>query len=351
MIRLNSGFVINQLLNKHMTISLSSKNISVIIPDVNKSLILAANSIIPISKGLSALVILISIRAQVSASLLYLDKSDIQKLESVKWNAKQIAKSPLIRSVAASLAIAQTYNLEFEKIRNMSPEEMNEHATNLVQELIDTPASPGNKILAPHAIKEHNLTSHRLGLMAQKIGNWQAKPLFDPSSIVRNLSISTLTPEALYQLIILLHEQLEIQPYDGLINSKVDNHRIISLTNIMKESIYYNSVHLDEIIEFYDPIRINSEDNKTPLERILTFTERPFPIETISIEKLPDSLLTNPLVKYASKINEDQAKEVKLSKAKFSNKQVKSITSKPKAKAKSKAKPKDEAEKIFDENQ
>lgn len=321
--------------------SSNPKNVAIIIPDVTKSQIQAANTIWPVSKGMTALIVITATRAQISASLPHINKSNIQQLESVKWNAKQIAKSPLIRTFVASLVIAQTYHFEFEKIKDLSSEEMEEHAKNLVQELVDTPPSPGNKVLPPRAIKDHNLNSHRLGLMAQKIGNWQAKPLFDPTSIIRNTPITTLTPEILLKHIILLHEQLEIELDEVFLNENNSEDQDVEdgLTVIMKEAIYYKSESSDDQIYFSDPIRLNSVNNKFPLENITPYINRPVPIDDLPTEKLPESLMANKLIKYASMVNETQSKEIIDNKRKFSNKQVPvQRISKPKPKAKPKAK-------------
>jgi len=313
----------------------SDKQPMIIIPEITKQKAQAALSIGSLSIGITTLIFILTHRAQMAFSLPKMKKQDIQQLPSVKWNAKMIAKNYMIRLTIAKFIIAETLHYQLEKFTNLNEEEANELLIQTVEELATTIPKPGAKLLAPRAINEKNILSHRSALMAKYIGIFQAKPLYDPGSIIKNTSIVLLNPVELFKCIISLHESLQIPLNENLqaaLDSGNDSNYSKALMTIINDTLFEQIEQ--EPICFDDGIDLNTEDNKFPLEEILPLVNRPKPEKLTPVTQIPKAFLTNPLFAYAVGANERIAKE---------NKITEKSTSKPKAVAKVKASAKPKA--------
>lgn len=304
----------------------NDKQSMIIIPEVTKQKTQAALSLGDMSIGITTLIFILTHRAQIAYSLQKMKKQDIQQLPSVKWNAKMIAKSYTIRTTIAKFIIAETLHHQLEKYTNLSEDEVNELLSQAVEELATATPKPGAKLLAPRAINENNILSHRLALMAKYIGIFQAKPLYDPSSIIKNTSIVLLNSVELSKCIIRLHESLQIPLNESLqkaLDSGNDSQYRDALREIINDTLFEQGP-----VCFDDGIDLTTEDNKFPLEEILPLVDRPKPEKLTPVTQIPIAFLTNPLFAYAVGENEKIAKE---------NKIVKKPASKLKTAAKAKA--------------
>lgn len=307
-----------------------------IIPNVNKQLIQAAEDIESTSVGIIILIILLAIRAQITSYLSQsqFDKQFIQQLASVKWNARLLAKLPIVRQLKACLSIAETSYFELSHLKNLGSEEQMEYIIDLAYELASSPPDPKAKTLNPRAINEYNIKSHRLALMSRYTGIWQAQPLFNPDSLIRNISIATLTPEELGKLILELHTTLEIKVEPSfsraILKAKEENNPN-PLTQALKTVVdeqFSEEIDGPKII-FEDAITLDTPNNLLPLETLFPFIVRTKANDSFLNESpIPSELLKSPLLSYAANMNEKIKAEFK------------KTTPKPKRAAKSKPKPK-----------
>jgi hypothetical protein len=303
------------------------ENIQILIlPEITKQKVIAADNIFPISTGLIIISILLAHRAQISSTLTKLTKQEIQQLPSMKWNAKQIAKSPIVRKTIAQLVVAETLTHEIYKFTKTNIEEANKIIVQTVENLAQSTPKAGSKILPPRAINENNLTSHRMALMAKYIGIWQAKPLYDPNSILKNISPTFLNPDELGKLVVLMHENLQIpieKKYSDVYNSSKEKSHLEPLKSIVNEHLFeFNEEENDEDekIIFDDAINFGTTNNITLIENIFPFISRPMPIESKFNEKIPEGLLNSPLFSYVANMNVKTAKEEKKSNKTISKK-------------------------------
>lgn len=306
----------------------------IIIPLVNRNQMMAADSITPASASLIILCILLAHRAQIRATLASNDPKFIQQLASVKWNAKQLAKSPIISELNSCLVIANTLHFELPNIRNLAHDEATEHVKCVTLDLIESSPDPKAKILNSRAINDDNIKFHRLALKARNIGAWQANPIFNYNEIIRNTQISKVTGEDLGQYITELHNTLNISidpDFEDNYNDAVKENDPTPYTTALKKVVderfvSHNPEELKEII-FDDAINLNNSNNLVPIEELFPSIQRTKPKDFSALtEPLPEDLLKSPLFSYASSIVEKEIGEIK--------------KAKPRAKRTPKAKPK-----------
>ncbi len=314
----------------------------VVIPEINKPKMTAAESIDSTSAGLIMITLLLTQRAQISASLGQLQKQSIQQLESMKWNARQIARNPLIRSLMVKLVIAETINYDLINFKNLPPEEVKKTIDAIVQELDETSPSRDCKILTPRAINQSNIKSHRLACIAQIVGTWQARPIFEPSLIIKNHPAAALGVEQFSTIVFDLHDAFEI-PLDPRLAELVatcDN-RTDALRQFIKESFEKGSnIGVGPLI-FNDTVDFKSPKNLTPIEDLMPFITRPLPDSSfIEQDSLSSELLSSPLLNYGNIRNTALVNENM--KSGFSKPSSSSISNERKT-AKSKPKAKDKA--------
>lgn len=296
-----------------------------IVPEVTKQLVVAANSISPISAGLITTIVLLVHRAQISAKLLNFKKQAVQQLPSIKWNAKQLAKAPIIRALIANLVTANTLNYELKFIRPLTVDEAQKHAQTRSEDLVDNSPSPGAKVLSPRAINEKNLKSHRHALMARNVGTWQARPIYDPTSVVKNVSPAILSANELGKLIVILHETFGIEldeTFESILVKSEDPDRYKeAIRAVIDQHLNTNAYAEDKenTIVFDDAIDFNSPDNKTPIESVFSFIQRPKPFLEVFEQSLSPELINSPLFNYALNINKELTQDVKKTSTKGSN--------------------------------
>lgn len=309
----------------------------IVIPEITKPKILAAEAINSTSGGLIILTLLLAQRAQISSSLPQYQKQDIQQLESIKWNAKQIAKTSIIRNFVVQLVLADTINYEMNKIKSLSKEEIDEYINYLAKDLVQSSPNRDAKILHPRAINQSNIKSHRLALIARYIGIWQARPIFEPYQIIKNHPAQALNAEQLSDIIFELHNTFDINldsRLNELISSKLSKEE--ALITFIKE--YFKDNMQDEKIIFSDIVNFKSVNNITPIEKLMPFIERPIPDTLISGEDFfSTELLANPLFNYGNNVNNTINKENKrlgLFKSSLNKSEDFKLKSKPKTKFK-----------------
>nr|YP_009144873.1 hypothetical protein [Euglenaria anabaena]AKJ83320.1 hypothetical protein [Euglenaria anabaena] len=327
-----------------MNTNIKNERQMIIIPELNKQKVLAAEKIGSMSAGLTTLTFVLVHRAQISASLITLKKQDIQQLPSVKWNARLISKCPIIRRTIIKIVIAETINYELDEFVGLNPDQISNRLNETIDDLSQTVPTSGMRILPTRAINKTNLKSHRLAYIAKLVGIFQAKPLFEPGILIKNTSIILLSFEELAKLIIKMHENMQI-PFDERIANALMTGNETTLTEAIKEiineEIFNNQVDdINNNIRFEDAIDLNTSDNKTMLEQMFPIS-RSKPTEINEKSPLPENYLTNPLFAYAVSINEKQISETKKV-SKTTNATSKSAKPSPKRKAPAKPKPKAE---------
>lgn len=317
---------------------ISNTNPIVIVPDITKQKIKAAQEMNSMSIGLIITTVLIVHRAQLAAVLQKMEKQEIQQLPSIKWNAKQIAKADQVRLFMARLVVAETLNHELNTFKDLNINEAREKADSIAQELAATPPNPGIKILAPRAINANNLCSHRLALIARQVGTWQARPIYDPTSIVKNISITSLSGNDLGKLIVQMHQNLELDIDDtfdeAFKNSSSQEPHADALRAVIDE--FLQSSDDENKLVFNDAINLGSENNKVPIENLFPFLERTKPYENIEEVSLTPEQLTSPLFNHALNLNEKLVKEVRKTSPVINKKKEPSSSPKPKPKSRKK---------------
>lgn len=284
--------------------TINNSNPLLIIPNITKQKISAANSVQPISAGLIVTIFLLAHRAQISASLPKMEKQSIQQLASAKWNARQFAKAPIVRSTIASIVVAETLMFEQNVWSNMTTDEAQNYAMNIYNDLLTSQITPGCRILPNNVINSNNIKSHRQALMAKYVGIWQATPIYEPNSIIKNITICNLNGNELGKQIISLHQNLQLE-IDETFNSIImDSKNQDSFAEALSACITEYLLSEDEELLFEDAITISSKDNLFPLERLISNVSRPLPIDNSYNEPINEELLSSPLFSYVAAQNE-----------------------------------------------
>lgn len=268
-------------------------------PGLNKKTIKLADGVSPLYIPLLFLTLLLAHRAQISsASSGILPKDKVLTLASIKWNSKQIANSPLLQKLYATLAIMDTLAFEQNEMIKMSPEESVKHLDGK-SDILSQQKKPKNARLVPRgAINENTLEAHRHGKIAQYIGLFQSKPVFDPSSVFPNMALANLSISQLFSSFHETMEKLEIQrPPAG---SEWANW-IASAQNPEEAEIHALKCLINSILNmegkpiiFDDGIGFGSDTNLLPIESVLNM-ERP--ISSVSPPgELNDAQKANPFL-------------------------------------------------------
>lgn len=325
----------------------NTNNPCIIIPLLSKNQIIAAESIEPTSPGLTILCVLLTHRAQLTTILSKIDPKTIQQLPSIKWNAKQIARSPIISQLNCSIIIADTFNFEIKKLRGLSKEEGMEHALQIKFDLQNSSPDPKAKILNLRAINDSNIKTHRLALKARNIGTWQAQGIFGAQNIVKHVSLSQLNGETLGVLITNLHNSLgiELDPiFQAALNKAQEEKSTKPYTEALKASlnehfISYNPDELKEIV-FEDAINIDFPNNITPIEELFPSISRTKSNDnSLEMEQIPNELLNSPLFAHAVEVNTKLSSELKRITPGKNSRNTNSAIAKSKPKSKAKSKP------------
>jgi len=282
-----------------------------IYPLLNKKIILAMSEFTNPGKALFLLGYLLGWRAQASITLSnILSKTDMQQLPSFRWNAKMIGKNGEIRFFAASLAVVQTLGFEISINGNLTPQEFKENCALKAKMLAEGKPPAGCRILPPQALNEKNIENHRFALMAQSIGTWQSRSLFEPGEIIKGTSISALSIEKLFELILFVLAEVGIDSKD---QEFIPNDGSESILNNIKQTLR-NA--LGEIPSFDDAITVGSTNNLLPLEDGLGYN-RSTPVDLTP--KVFTEFKSDPLYAFA------------LEKASMDSKRVKGIAAPKKA--------------------
>lgn len=289
-----------------------------IIPQINKNQVLAAETIAPTSSGLIILTLLLIHRGQVRANLLEHEPKFIQQLPSIKWNAKQIAKNPVVKEFNARMIVAETIFYDMPKMRGMSQEKVTEYAENITNDLILSHPDPKAKILNSRALNDDNIMGHRKALMTRNTGVWQAQALFNPENIIKNTNLARLGIEEIGNLISELHNSLGIaldpvftQAYNEAINIGDKSPYINAIKATIQEYLVSTSDEFDKIV-FEDAVNLDFKDNKTPLESLFPSLIRTKTNDLSgNTEPFAQELLESPLFSYAQNIYTREVNEIK----------------------------------------
>jgi hypothetical protein len=215
------------------------------------------------------------------------DKKAIQALPSARENARLIASHGKV--IAAQIALSRTMGYEAKTLSDLAPEEREPHCRTIVSDLAANPAPRGSKILQQGQINAETIKSHRYGIMASLIGQWQSKPLFEPLSVLIGIPATSITITDVLDISQDLVAKVNPPAYDG---PELDQNILLPL---VKETIV-----LSQETPFNDGIYISSS-NILPLETVLNFTRsNPSPVELAS----PKEGEKDPLLLAAMRQNE-----------------------------------------------
>lgn len=267
----------------------------VFVPVLTKSIAKAADAILPISCGLIVLVYLLIWRAQFATiAKSTMDVQSIQGSDTAKWLAKQIARNPLVRSLLCSLIIADTLNLEFrispERYSSLNQEDILSELGQVNETFCKSTPKPGSRMLPVPAINSmDSLTTHRFGLLAQNIGILQARSIYEPNTLAKNVSISNIDLGSLADSLQDLHANLEIAVDPTFSEVLASPNRQEAFKNWLDKQLFeplsaYNKA------EFFDGINVGTSDNKLPLEQSSLITRTPIGKTLSDTESIPDSL-------------------------------------------------------------
>lgn len=280
-----------------------SEAINIFIPGINKNKIqgvLVIDKSNTMAESLLILLYLLLMRAQLGAICTkkrIISQDKIPRLESAKWAATLIAKNQLIFNFSTLVAVADTllFTVTLNKIE-VSVENIEVLAKDQWEDLKSSKLEPGCRILPSSLIKNENLKSHQQGLILQNIGKWQAISLYDPSTLIRGISLANLEIDNFVFAYKNLLENLGIPEKEKLISSE-------DIISFISQNLYGNKVI------FNDEIDLGLEDNKLPLEKPFDLKRIP-PLEIPKLN-IPNNDTENPLLKLLISNIKQQKQEVK----------------------------------------
>lgn len=290
---------------------------NIFIPILDKQTLMVMEQMSPCFDQLLLLSFFMAHRSQISmATLGILNKEQLMQLDSSKWSAKQLANHPLLKNFYAKIAIAKTISFEMEVILKMTPEESKLHINSLVESMSD-PAfrqPKTGRIISPASLNKDNISAHRHGLVAQMVGIVQAKPIFEPSSIVKNVSISNLSFITFWEMHSIMVQALSVNPVDSTFAQEDGSIPVQPSNEYMKLWLckqlgwYDENMTMDNMpkFTFNDTVILGNENNLLPLEEVL-HVERPFgSVEIKNPEILTEDQMKNPFLVLAAEQQQQQ---------------------------------------------
>lgn len=248
-------------------------------PGLTKRSIQLGDGLSPLYIPLLILTLLLAHRAQISAaSSGILQKDKVLTLPSIKWNSKIIANHPYLKSFYASMAIIDTLAYEQVSMRDMSVEETTEYLTGKIVSLSQQKKPKNARLVARSAINEKTIDAHRHGRIAQLIGLFQSKSVFDPASVFPSTPIANLSISQLLSSFNTTVDKLEIQrpPQDSEWATWIasapnpEEAEVHAIECLIKREFNMDG----EPIIFDDAIGFGSDTNLLPIEKIFNM-ERP----------------------------------------------------------------------------
>lgn len=248
-------------------------------PGLTKRSIQLGDGLSPLYIPLLLLTLLLAHRSQISAaSSGLLPKDKVLTLPSIKWNSKLIANSPELKRLYACMAIIDTLANEQESMKDKTVEETTAYLLEKIVNLSQQKKPKNARLVPKSAINEKTIEVHRHGRMAQLIGLFQSKSVFDPSTVFPSTPIANLSISQLLSSFNTTVEKLEIQrpaldsEWANWVASapNPEEAEIHALECLLKKEFNMDG---DQII-FDDAIGFGSDTNLLPIEKIFNM-ERP----------------------------------------------------------------------------
>lgn len=268
-------------------------------PGLTKKSIQLCDGIYPLYFPLLILTLLLAHRAQVSAaSSGILKKDKVLTLPSVKWNSKNIANLSCLKRFYAAISILDTLSYEQDSLESLSIEQSTKYLQGKIEELSQQKKPKNARLVPIRAISEKTVEAHRHGRVAQLIGLFQSKPVFEPSSVFPNTPIANLSVSQLLASFNQTVDKLEIQrprndsQWTNWIASSPNPEQaeVHALELLIQKEL---NIGTDPII-FDDAISFGSDNNLLPIEKPFNM-ERP--ISSISPPKdLSETQKLNPFL-------------------------------------------------------
>lgn len=234
-------------------------------------------------------------RVQMAISV-NLSAQEVQKLDSMRWNAKQMLNNSFIVPFHTTRSMVDSIPFSYSKISGLSSEERDEVLRN---EQFSIMSAPRAKVFNPNQIDESTLDIHRKGLVLSYIGLAQSTPIYSPPDIIKNAYAMTIDFQAVYdycnQLCSLLGYDLDAHISEiieeGELFSDEDTFRSIEPWQKAARVLDYylfknNSLSDHDSTNFADGINI-SPTNLLPVEKEFSIkrTTPAQPIEIIAIDE------------------------------------------------------------------
>jgi len=293
----------------------SAKDFNLLSPPSQKALL-----------GASLAAYIMLIKAQITVSTSHcLSPQEIQQLPSQKALSSALTNDTNIRIFAAAIAVSKTIGFEASKLTsftdttipdpvnsglqiNISAKENREkYIFSLINDLANNKAPRGCTVLPDREINANTLASHRYAIMASYFGHFQNKPIYEPHTLIKGYSLSSIKADDAIKAIYNTLDSL------GLVDIRIENSEFLDNVKDLSQSQGF----IDTI--YNEPIRFNDE-NLLPLESALGYKRiTPEIPEVIECSDPTDELLMLAINAH----NENAAKLKRLTK---NNKKVKSGT-------------------------
>ena len=264
--------------------STNKVSMTINIPDISsEDYKFAANYWEHAISGFALLLYTLLWRAQIahSQSSGSISKKDLQGVPSMRFTARLIGNNELIQGVLAAFAVFQSSFFDQAEYVKVPIEDRRTFIENRIKDI----TAPGKaKILSARQINSYeDLIMHRRGLMAKCRGTLQASTIYNPTSIVRGISISHITWENFLEWFSFAIEKYipESQSLENLLRYTISSYYpeiILANSENLKDlikiivdcNIYPES---SEELSFEDGIVVSDDSkNKVPLEFILDLT-------------------------------------------------------------------------------
>lgn len=180
--------------------------------------------------GIIIFLFLLVQRAQMATSV-NLTAQEIQKLDSMRWNAKQMLTDEFVIGFHTSRSMVESIQFSYSKIASLSPEDRNAILESEQNSIMN---SSRGKVLNPNQIDEETLSIHRKGLVMSYVGTAQSTPIYSPSDIVKNSSVMTMDFEAVYNYGVQLCDLLGYD-LDNQIKEIIENNELFSDESLPKD--------------------------------------------------------------------------------------------------------------------
>jgi hypothetical protein len=246
----------------------------IILPGINIKALKTMAAYVPIAYYVALSVVVLAWRSQVTACYkpVYVKDEVIQGTETQRYTAKMLG-SPTISYLYAYNAIGETLYLEL-NLADLDDDEISRELKKMADTLVCAPegAKKVGKVLKDSSLTEETKQIHRIGLMAQLRGLFQARSIFRSNELFVNISLATLTDTQLEKYINELIERLElpIPTFEQIIEQggealvQVDENDTLNLGKTAISTV--KSIIEEEGVSFNDDIDLGNDTNTLPLE-------------------------------------------------------------------------------------